>query len=224
VNKHTSADVLGQSSSDEGERARVGQAHHVNDSDATSWTDGCLIPLALNRLTREDLRNLERFAEIRLAKVGLPVSASEDLVQRAVFRVIKGATGRAGRHPKPSDLCNHGAFLSYLRGVINSQADTQRELVENRFIHETWADGAACGSSNEIQAAGSVDQDVAFRDIVDHLYHRLRSRAPTRLRRILKAWKNQQFDTDNIPLQGCHRRLRAELRALAVEVMNELLC
>jgi hypothetical protein len=115
------------------------------------------------------------------------------------------------------------AFLRYLKGVILSMVDTQRELLEHRFIHEPWGEECHHTGPERDAASFSVYQDVAFRDLADRLYRELRLRAPARLHRMLNAWRRQQFDTDNIPLQGCHRRLRAELRALAVEVMNEMI-
>jgi hypothetical protein len=199
----------------------LGHAQEGFELVGAHWPEEGLVWIAINRLTLDDLRSLERFAGHQLAKVRLSLDSREDLVQKAIVRVLAGTNGRAGRHPRPDDLEAPSAFLRYLKGVISSLVDTKRDLAENRFIHEPWEE--ECPKSDRDSAAESyVDQEVAFRDILDLFYHELSIRAPARLHRMLLAWKDQRFDSDNIPLQGCHRRLRAELRALAADVFREI--
>ncbi len=176
---------------------------------------------ALNQLTRQDLLGLAKFAQNRLRQAGLVGTSSEDLVQRALHRVIAGATGRGGRHPRLIDLAESAAFLNYLRGVIRSLVDTQRDLQENQFAHQTWEDDLAGGQTAEM-TIGTINRELEFRDLVAVLHSRLKDRVPTRLHKILRDWKAQQFDSDTIPLGGQHRRFRAELRTFAATVLNEI--
>lgn len=181
-----------------------------------------LVWAALERLTRGDCLILAGYANRQLHKVNLNHISGEDLVQQAALAVAIGAHDRLrGRHPQPSDLGNHPAFLNYLRAVIRSFADTQRCLVEATFRHEQWNEESTCMVFQN-SLGKDVCEEVAFRDLSESLFVALRAQIPDRLRGILEAWRELRFDCDAIPLQGQHRRLRAELRACAARIIGDL--
>lgn len=178
---------------------------------------------ALGRLTRNDMRNLAGFAGHLLRRLHLPTSLAEDVVQNALLALAFGASGQGkGRHPRPRDLAPHVSFLSYLRGVI-------RSLVDGRHFPQAHCSGDVLLESDRDPYAGwnhvwTVDEEVAFRDLVELLYQRLSMRIPPRLHQLLVDWRAQCFDCNRIPLAcGRHRRLRVELRALAASVLHDLI-
>jgi hypothetical protein len=180
---------------------------------------------SLAALTREDLGSLAAFAGRRLTQVGLPAHLGEDLAQRAILRVVIGDQSRhRGRHPRISDLAEPQAFVMYLKGVVSSLVETQRAALENRFSHTECHDGEVLGvPGGYLQSAVSVENEVGFRDLTTELIRRLHLRAPPRLHQIICLWWEQECDCDHIPLNGHHRRLRSELRALAAGVVMELM-
>lgn len=179
---------------------------------------------ALATLTPNDILTLSTYARRRLKQVGLPVHQGEDMVQHAILQVaIGGNSARKGRHPRPADLAETTAFQKYLQGVINSLVDTQRCTAEQRFVHTACHNGVVGGiSPGELKSENSVERDVAFRDIACELFRQLHARAPARLRHIIRQWE-QAVDCDQIPINGHHRRLRAELRTLAADALRQLL-
>jgi len=180
---------------------------------------------AFARLTQEDFGDLASFAGHQLRAVHLPDSLGEDLVQQAMVAVAVGARDRSqGRHPRPVDVAQHPQFLNYLRGIISSLVESHRSRLENHYPHSTWEEWMPDDAAGEEGKANTkVDEEVAFHDLSDLFLRRLALRTPARLRQLLSAWEEQQFSSDNIPVVGRHRRLRAELRALAADVMRELI-
>lgn len=179
---------------------------------------------ALAGLTSGDFRTLATFAARQLGRMGLPAGTAEDIVQQALLTLAVGAgNGSRGRHPQPGDLADHGAFLNYLRGILSSLIDSQRKLRENRFAHTRWEDGQMRLSLHPGFSTGhNVSAEVAFNDLTELLYTRLSRRVPAWLRPPLNAWREQHFQSEQIPLDGAHRQLRLELRLLAAQVLSEL--
>lgn len=207
-----------------GVRAQYNQAITPDEPAAPTDEEKQALWAALGGLTQKDIRNLTSFASRQLYRLGLPTSSGEDTVQQAVLALTIGSTHQSrGRHPRPIDLADPGAFMHYLRGVVLSLVQSQRRSLENRFVHAPWEDWILDDRlRDEFLAGANPEEEVAFRDLSELLFYRLSVRIPVRLKRLLLAWREQQFDSDKIPLEGAHRRLRAELRSLAAEVMSEL--
>ena len=178
---------------------------------------------ALESLEKGDFSDLSKFACHQLTRVGLPSSDADDIVQEAIATLAIGTSSKLkGRHPRKRDLQSSDSFNRYLKGVIRSLIHTQRCLLENQHPHAPWKDeiGELIGFTDS--DSGQIHNEVAFKDLLDQLFSRLRARAPARLFDILNAWRAQQFDCERIPVLGMHRRLRCELRALAAQVLHEL--
>jgi hypothetical protein len=177
-------------------------------------------------MTDETKRQLSRFADYRLAGIGLWATTGQDILQDATLAILTGLqAGRYGRHPRKTDLADELAFGGYVKGVINSLIDTLASRREHCHVHQPL-DGLN-GKTNQEQQTGqatpaSPDDDVVFIDLRNELFSRLKSRCPNHLRRPLEGWERVCGWAEVIPIRGFHRRHRAELRVLAKQVSDEL--
>jgi hypothetical protein len=174
---------------------------------------------SIGALNRSDIQQLGAYARYVLRTVGISPELGDDIVQSAALTVCVGASMTAkGRHPRITDLENRVVFLRYMRGVVRSLVNTQRELREHRYSHIHWDEDL----QNAVVASSSLLDDVVFRDLTAIFAKRLSTRVPQRLQSVVAAWSEEKFDCDNIPVRGLHRRLRAEVRSTAILVFCEL--
>lgn len=176
----------------------------------------------LQRLTLADLAALARFADYRLTRVGLGALAGEDFVQDALLTVLRGTScASRGRHPRSADLADAGSFLKYLKGVIGSLVEAQRRQYRHECPHEPIDDEGNADLA-ALLLTTNADSDATLRDWSDQFFKGLAKRAPGRLHDLIRAWERQWQQTNKIPLNGHHRRHRAELRQLAAHVYKTL--
>jgi hypothetical protein len=124
-----------------------------------------------------------------------------------------------------TDLENKPAFLRYLKGVVNSMVEAERRKLEHRVVHRPLAgDPDVGGVKNGIclTAVVSPENDVELRTFRDEFFQRLRAKAPLRLRHLVDAWEEVFLWAEQIPLQGRRRRVRARLRSLSRQVLQEM--
>jgi hypothetical protein len=167
------------------------------------------------------------YSASRLARIGLHSDLAADLVHDAVQGVLLGLEGQDGRHPRGEDLQDMRSFLAYLQQVIQSLATNigrhQRCL---RFTSLAALGDAAWSLEKplevELMGPAHPEHNAEFRDLRRELFSRLRQRAPARLRRMINAWHKDFFWEDTIQLRGAHRQHRAELRALARQILREI--
>ena len=170
---------------------------------------------------------LVAYAASRLSRVGLNSQAA-DLVHDAIVAVLVGLNDKQeGRHPRCEDLQDMPAFLAYLKQVIKSLATNVGR--HQRCLSFTCLDPikATTESSDqpsypEPKALAQSDYNTELRDLQGELFAQLRRRAPARLRRMINGWKRDFVWTDTIQLRGGHRQYRAELRALARQILCEI--
>jgi hypothetical protein len=138
-------------------------------------------------------------------------------VHEAILAVLVGLDGRPeGRHPRRAHLRDTPSFLNYLKQVIKSAATNvgrHQRCLTITSLEDHYSD---------LTTSAQPDHDVELRDLQGLLFSHLRRRAPRRLRRMIKRWKEEFFWADAIQLEGGHRQYRAELRSLARQVLNEI--
>ena len=158
---------------------------------------------------------MTHFAERRLAHFGLDLQSSNDLVQQAIFAILRGISGNGGRNPNPADLENRAAFQNYLRGVISSVAEgwarTHRREGKNTYafdlIQESFTDPV------------NTQENLEFSDLKTELFSRLRERAPDRLLPTIDAW--EKMPDGRIPCITSRKHV-CSVRQLAKEIVLEL--
>ena len=166
------------------------------------------------------------YAARRRAWLGLRSHTAADLVHEALQAVLIGLKGgREGRHPRPEDLTDLGAFVVYLEKVIKSVAAVACRH-ENCLDFVSW-NGSSDDDENgtgriELAVALDGDKTVELEDLRRQLFPRLRAQSPRHLRRMITLWERDFPWTDRIPLNGRHRQYRAELRAIAGQNLREL--
>ena len=180
----------------------------------------------LENLTDTDIGLLRNYAAYRLGRVGLGSCPGEDVLQDTFAAVLTGLSReRKGRHPRMTDLENKPAFLRYLKGVVNSMVEAERRKLEHRVVHRPLAgdpDGGAVKNGICLTAVVSPENDVELRTFRDEFFQRLRAKAPLRLRHLVDAWEEVFLWAEQIPLQGRRRRVRARLRSLSRQVLQEM--
>ena len=163
-------------------------------------------------LTPEDLGKLTHFAELRLAHFGLATDPAQDIVQQAIYLVLKGAETDEGRRPRPADMENSETFQNYLRGIVNSIV----EAGNRRSKHK--AHPQSLNGLEEILASPN-GYDHEFHDLKSQFFARLRQRAPERLLATIDEW--EQNPDGKIPITASRKR-SAAVRAIAQKVAREL--
>lgn len=180
----------------------------------------------IESLNDEAYRQLREHAEHRLAQNRLWHTTGRDLVQDAIVAVLSGLeNGRSGRHPRDEALTDESAFLRYLKGVLNSLVEAETRRREHHYAHKPldgFENGFVDEKAIEVAAPATVDGDISFLDLVSEFFRRMRIRCPTHLQRPLEGWHEVCGWSEEIPVRGFHRRHRAELKAVARQVSNEL--
>lgn len=178
----------------------------------------------LQQLEPAHLLALKSFAERHLYGRGLPRHCGEDIVQQAMLSLLIGSTSDVeGRHPRNADLLDISTFLTYLKGVIRSLIDAKRARGRRALNHVQWQDDLTSHALDEGPSlARPADESVAFLDLHEQLFLKLRAQAPARLQLLIARWQQLEPDTTRIPTAGRHRRLRAELRKLSKRALTEL--
>ena len=184
----------------------------------------------LDGLTAEDLEDVRKFAEHRLARVGLDTALGPDLAQEALRAVLAGLTTRVsgrhkGRHPRPSDLQTKRNFLDYLKGAVNSLVTTECRRRKRGFqLIPLEAERQEDGEHYFIPLStpSRQDVDVGWNDFRKEFFRRLSLKAPPKLQRMIAAWQDVWPWSDRIPVPIPMRRLRKHIRELSKEVLCEL--
>lgn len=154
---------------------------------------------------------MTHFAERRLAHFGLPTHQGEDVVQQALYAILKAQQGDGGRNPNPEDLESQAAFVNYLRGVVNSIAEGwARPLFRNPHL--------SLDAVQEVVADPQVSQ-VEFRDLMVQMFVRMRERAPARLFPTIDAW--EKSPDGRIPCVTCRKHVSA-VREIARDILTKL--
>lgn len=171
----------------------------------------------LAQLTQSELEDLAAYARFRLSRVGLPPQLAEDVRQSALLSVLRGSeNARSGRHPLPAHLGDLPSFISYLRSIIASLVEARSRA---RGKNPDWVHIEAVDLPSPLPDAG---EQVASDDLAAQLFARLFGRAPYRLAPVVTVWAERWRESDQIPLDGRHRRHRQALRKLAAKIINEL--
>jgi hypothetical protein len=171
----------------------------------------------LRQITNQDLAELLKFAQSRLAALGLAVSQGQDVVQRALESILLGLVpGETGRRPRSMDVADKAAFRNYLRGAVASKAEALTRQREARQPHLTYDDGLA---SVEIALSRTPATEAEISDFGREFFDRLRHLAPARLQESISAWEAEYPDADRIPTVRGQRKYGVELRRLARKVV-----
>jgi hypothetical protein len=180
----------------------------------------------LENLTAADIGLLRHYAAYRLGRIGLGSFPGEDVLQDTFAAVLTGLSReQEGRHPRMTDLENKPAFLRYLKGVVNSMVEAERRKQEHRVVHWPLACNPDAGDVRNgicLTAVVSPENDVELRMFRDEFFKRLKAKAPPGLRHLVDAWEEVFLWAEQIPLQGRRRRVRARLRSLSRQVLQEM--
>jgi hypothetical protein len=172
----------------------------------------------LDTITQSELNQLAAYAERRLRRrLGTERTSVEDPASEALLRLIRGLqNGHAGRHPRLNNVHNRGAFMSYLRSVINSLVETEARKRKYQSGQDSLEKLTAEGEAGKLAEFLAVDpQRHVFLDLKIQLFGYLRQKAPRHLQLIRAEWEMECEWVCTIPLNGRHRSLRAQLRACA---------
>jgi hypothetical protein len=179
----------------------------------------------LFELTDTDLKLLEEFANRRMDWLPRARVSAEDIVQKALLSIIRGATpGAKGRLPQCLSVITKDAFMHYVRSVINSVIDATKRKRELLFIHETINRDQDSDSQEQVVILTSItspDADPALVDLRTELFSRLRDIAPARLQPTLAEWENTFFWSTHVPSLG-KRQHQEEVRRLAVRILRKI--
>jgi hypothetical protein len=172
----------------------------------------------LGELKATHITSLTGFAERRLASMGLPLSAGEDVTQRALLAVLKGLeTDQGSRRPHLEDLQDIDTFQNFLRSVISSLIEGMSRQTEFRK-KETWDENTAAA---HVGSTGSSWAPAELNDFQRELFARLRARAPQRLQPTIDLWQKAAFDADRVPALT-NQKYAHEVRLLARKILAEL--
>jgi hypothetical protein len=179
---------------------------------------GCEV--RLNELEQSDIADLTHFAECRLASLGLPPSAGEDVTQRALLAILRGLeSDQGGRMPRRENIEHKEAFLNWLRGAISSIIEAMGRKREFRNPHAEWDDND--GRSN-IALDKTPSSQAELNDLATQLFDRLRQRTPKRLHPTIAAWEHVFDQSDRIPDVKGRRKYVHQIRYLARDIVSEL--
>jgi hypothetical protein len=179
----------------------------------------------LEQLTASDLRNLATFAKSRL--LGLPQNliSAEDVVQKTLLHIIRGAQRAIPRRrPTKGEVGNKAAFLQYMRSAIAAVIARAQRKLALLPIHEPlfMADGAAVNKPILLLATNVYPENSAsLQDLKREIFVRLRRHASPRLLPTINEWERTFFWTNQMPRQGS-RSHRRQVRMLAMLVLKEI--
>jgi len=151
-------------------------------------------------------------------------SSGADLANEALLRLLRGLRkGNAGRHPRAKDVKSMAALLQFLRCVINSLIEGELRKHERKFPHQSLE---VLMEEEELSVSAQVPTEgpdlFVFLDLKRELFKFLRQRAPQRLQKAISTWEAEAGQNFTIPLNGQHRRLRAQLRFWARKGLKAL--
>lgn len=179
----------------------------------------------LIELTGADLKSFEEFADRRMDWLPRARVSAEDIVQKALLSIIRGATpGAKGRLPQRVSVITKQAFMHYVRSVINSVIDATKRKRELLFIHETinWdKDSESQEPVIILRALTNPDGDPSLVDLKIELFARLRDNAPAQLEPTIAEWEKTFFWATHVPVPQ-KRQHQDEVRRLAMRILQKI--
>lgn len=178
-------------------------------------------------------RRLAGFARLRLRSVTtsrqlqqhFAAVTAEDLVQEALLKLLLGEhEPTLGRHLKTHNRTSLEAFVSCVKGVINSDLNTLVKAAcfrcDHVFTGNPEHEPGAIDPVEPHDAAGLLSRRDLHRTLFAKLYGRIQNRPM--LLRVVQDWEERFLDDDRIGDDGMDRKLAFRIRKLAREIIAEL--
>lgn len=129
------------------------------------------------------------------------------------------ADPKQGRRTKPRHLEDLSVFLNYLQAVVQSCISNQLKATQRQGEHVSLD-----ADVMESLATSDVAEEVAQRETLGELFHRLRQRSQDNpaLLASVALWENEGADSDRIPKGALNDKQVHRIRAQAQEILRRM--